>query len=143
MIKKTEMMTFGLAAALLLTAGTAFAACPRSGGGYGGSYYNQGHNGGYSGSHDHRYFRSGIFEIVDKTDCDTDACTSLVLRDANGADVTVSAVEYDESFVETASLDELNYHLSQNGSAVRGHLEYAGDVDGVATYSFIVEQIYS
>lgn len=86
---------------------------------------------------------SQLFEIADKSQCKADNCTNLVLRDANGTEIEVSEIEYDDGLAEDTSASELSYHLSQNGSAVRGRLKPTGEEDGEKTYSFVVEKIYS
>jgi hypothetical protein len=85
-----------------------------------------------------------IFEIVDKQGCTTDACTTLVLQDAYGHRIQVGAVEFDAALTADASLEELVYHLAQNGSAVKGRLELGGqDGDTTRTYNLLVDKIYS
>jgi len=86
---------------------------------------------------------SQLFEIADKSQCKADNCTNLVLRDASGNEIEVSEIEYDDGLAEDTSASELSYHLSQNGSAVRGRLTPTGEEDGETTYSFVVEKIYS
>lgn len=85
-----------------------------------------------------------IFEIVDKQGCTTDACTTLVLQDAYGHRIQVGAVEFDAALTADATLEELVYHLAQNGSAVKGRLELGGqDGDTTRTYNLLVDKIYS
>ena len=86
---------------------------------------------------------SRIFEIADKSQCEADNCEGLVLRDAEGNEIEVSGIEYDDELAEESSASELAYHLSQNGSAVRGRIKPTGEEDGEKTYSFVVEKIYS
>jgi hypothetical protein len=108
--------------------------------------YNNGHNGGHqSGSVlQQSTSESLIFEIVDKENCTTDACEGLTLRDANGHQILVGDITFDEALTEETSLEELAYHLAQNGSAIRGSLELGGaDGDAERTYNLHVEQIFS
>lgn len=83
--------------------------------------------------------QSQIFEIADKSECKVEGCAKLVLRDANGNEVVVSGIEFAAELADEASADELAYHLSENGNAVRGRLT-PGDDD---TYTFVIEKIYS
>ncbi|MGI9416147.1 MAG: hypothetical protein ACR2PM_20925 [Hyphomicrobiales bacterium] len=87
--------------------------------------------------------KTGIFQIVDKADCKTDDCASITVRDTDGSDIQVKTVTYADDLIEASSLEEVVYHLAQNGSAVRGRLVPGKDDDGAETYSLEVEQIYS
>ena len=90
-----------------------------------------------------RTFPSTLFEITDKVDCDEDGCEGIVLRDADGNQINVTDIEYDENLVGQVSEEELNYQLSQNGHAVRGRLTESRDEEGDLSYSFVIERIYS
>lgn len=83
--------------------------------------------------------QSRIFEIVDKSECKVEGCEKIVLRDPNGDEVVVTGIEFSAEMADDASAEELAYHLSENGSAVRGKLT-PGDND---TFTFVIEKIYS
>ncbi len=85
---------------------------------------------------------SRIFEISEKENCTEKGCDGLTLRDAEGVEIEISSVEYAEELYEGSSVEELNYHLGQNGSALRGRLQEIRE-DGEISYGFICEKIYS
>jgi hypothetical protein len=85
---------------------------------------------------------SGIFEITEKDNCSERGCDGLSLRGPDGAEYEVGGLEYVDEMYEGASLEELNYHLAQNGGAMRGRLEEVREEEEI-TYKFICEKIYS
>ena len=88
------------------------------------------------------FSESRLFEIVEKERCDERGCESLTLRDPEGVEIEISGFEYADEMMGGTSEEELNYHLAQNGSALRGRLEEVRE-DGEITYKFICEKIYS
>jgi len=87
--------------------------------------------------------KSRIFEITDKSECDEEGCDALTLRDADGSEIEVAGIEFDKGIIDGTSEEELSYHLSQNGSAIRGRLQEVEAKNGDTTYSVVVEKIYS